>query len=316
MTHGTGVEAKDNQVTAPVPTPSDPLTAAPPTVRRADVRDPRYLMLRNFAISMSVFNVLGYTVLGFEQPWTWPIFALLVAYAIKIAIGLITARASQRPPAGQIVVPSPNVTPGYAGAPPAAERGPRTAAGVVGPVGGQGGGPDPDPGRGRSKPERAPSDPAGRVGALGRQNARGRAGRRLMETWARVVGFVTTASSRPDRWSGRAGGGPTVPAFGRRGAELETADTVEHTGADESQRTIDWLAELRAATHGPAPAWKSEPDPDVGRMAYAIDEAVRAFRTRLDEAVRELCGHRPEMDRAPAGHRRLTRGARRTASGR
>ena len=60
------------------PTPvAEQQPVAKPVAPRIDAKDPRYLALRNFAISMSVFNVLGYTVLGFEQPWAWPIFALL-----------------------------------------------------------------------------------------------------------------------------------------------------------------------------------------------------------------------------------------------
>ncbi|WP_433394202.1 enediyne biosynthesis protein [Micromonospora sp. KLBMP9576] len=47
---------------------------------------------------MTVFNILGYTVLGFEQPWTWPIFALLVGYAAEILIELVAAAAHRRPP--------------------------------------------------------------------------------------------------------------------------------------------------------------------------------------------------------------------------
>jgi len=76
-----------------------PTVARAPAVPRVDPRDPRYLALRNFAISISVFNILGYTVLGFEQPWTWPFFALAVGYSIEIAIELIAARAHRRPPA-------------------------------------------------------------------------------------------------------------------------------------------------------------------------------------------------------------------------
>jgi hypothetical protein len=97
MTDVIGVETNDNRVTTPVTTVDAPSAPAAPTVRRVDARDPRYLALRNFAISMSIFNVLGYTVLGFEQPWTWPIFALLVGYATEISIELITARANRRP---------------------------------------------------------------------------------------------------------------------------------------------------------------------------------------------------------------------------
>ncbi len=60
--------------------------------------DPRYLALRNFAISISVFNAFGYTLLGFEQPWLWPILALVTAYSSEIVFELISSWAQQRPP--------------------------------------------------------------------------------------------------------------------------------------------------------------------------------------------------------------------------
>jgi len=69
-------------------------TPAPPVVGK---RDPRYLALRNFAISMSVFNVLGYTLLGFEQPWLWPILALATGYSAEILMEMVTARVERRP---------------------------------------------------------------------------------------------------------------------------------------------------------------------------------------------------------------------------
>lgn len=72
---------------------------APNTPPRIDKRDPRYLALRNFAISISVFNILGYTVLGFEHPWTWPLFALAVGYVAEIVIELVSAWAQRRPAA-------------------------------------------------------------------------------------------------------------------------------------------------------------------------------------------------------------------------
>lgn len=75
-----------------------PATRNDGTPPRVGARDPRYLALRNFAISMSIFNVLGYTVLGFEQPWTWPLFALLVGYSAEITIELVTAWAQKRRP--------------------------------------------------------------------------------------------------------------------------------------------------------------------------------------------------------------------------
>ncbi|MEV6926536.1 enediyne biosynthesis protein [Dactylosporangium sp. NPDC051485] len=77
------------------PSPRDQYPAVP----RVGARDPRYLALRNFAISMSIFNILGYTVLGFEQPWTWPLFALLVGYTAEIAIEIVAAKAHKRRPA-------------------------------------------------------------------------------------------------------------------------------------------------------------------------------------------------------------------------
>jgi hypothetical protein len=73
--------------------PARPVATTPP---RIDRRDPRYIALRNFALSISVFTVLGYTVLGFEQPWAWPIFAVLVGYATEITVELITAWSARR----------------------------------------------------------------------------------------------------------------------------------------------------------------------------------------------------------------------------
>ncbi|MGW4845668.1 enediyne biosynthesis protein [Nocardia brasiliensis] len=77
-------------------------TAAPPTTngaapsdRKPDPQPPkkdvRYLALRNFAISLSVLNIIGYTLLGFEQPPLWPILALLSAYVLDLAFEAITA---------------------------------------------------------------------------------------------------------------------------------------------------------------------------------------------------------------------------------
>ena len=60
--------------------------------------DVRYLALRNFAISISVFNIFGYTLLGFEQPWLWPFLALSAAYATEIIFELISSWAQERPP--------------------------------------------------------------------------------------------------------------------------------------------------------------------------------------------------------------------------
>ncbi|MGW3181897.1 enediyne biosynthesis protein [Kitasatospora sp. NPDC001119] len=64
----------------------------------AKPKDPRYLALRNFALSISVFNIFGYTLLGFEQPWLWPFVAVFTAYACEIGFELISAWAQRRAP--------------------------------------------------------------------------------------------------------------------------------------------------------------------------------------------------------------------------
>jgi hypothetical protein len=62
-------------------------------------KDPRYQALRNFALSITVFNIFGYTVLGWEQPWLWPFLAVLTAYATELVFELISAWAQHREPA-------------------------------------------------------------------------------------------------------------------------------------------------------------------------------------------------------------------------
>lgn len=61
-------------------------------------KDPRYLALRNFAISISAFNIFGYTLLGFEQPWLWPFLALATGYTTDLVFEVISARAQHREP--------------------------------------------------------------------------------------------------------------------------------------------------------------------------------------------------------------------------
>ncbi|HTJ38378.1 MAG TPA: enediyne biosynthesis protein [Dactylosporangium sp.] len=61
-------------------------------------KDPRVIALRNFAISITVFNIVGYSFLGFEQPALWPIVAVLTAYATDMALEVIGARGEDRPP--------------------------------------------------------------------------------------------------------------------------------------------------------------------------------------------------------------------------
>jgi hypothetical protein len=61
-------------------------------------KDPRITALRRFAISITILNVAGYTVLGFEQAWAWPLFALATGYAVELVLETIGARAEHRPP--------------------------------------------------------------------------------------------------------------------------------------------------------------------------------------------------------------------------
>lgn len=60
--------------------------------------DTRYLALRNFAISISIFNLFGYTLLGFEQPWIWPIVAVAFAYTTEVSMESLSAWAQRRQP--------------------------------------------------------------------------------------------------------------------------------------------------------------------------------------------------------------------------
>jgi hypothetical protein len=85
----------DTPQTATSSDQSPPVPSPPAEKAKAD---PRYLALRNFAISISIFNILGYAVLGFEQPWLWPIIAVLSAYAIEISMEMVSAWAQRRAP--------------------------------------------------------------------------------------------------------------------------------------------------------------------------------------------------------------------------
>ena len=54
--------------------------------------------LRRFAITISVLNVLGHTVLGFENSWAQMVVALLTAYATEIFLEIVDAWAGERQP--------------------------------------------------------------------------------------------------------------------------------------------------------------------------------------------------------------------------
>ncbi len=79
----------------PAPSPAAP--AAPIVAAGKPKPDARYIALRNFAISISVLNIFGYALLGFEQPWLWPILSVLVGYATEIVFESISAWVHRRP---------------------------------------------------------------------------------------------------------------------------------------------------------------------------------------------------------------------------
>jgi Na+-translocating ferredoxin:NAD+ oxidoreductase RnfD subunit len=54
--------------------------------------------LRRFAVAITVLNVLGHTVLGFEQSWAQPLVSLAVAYAVELLLEWVDARATNRKP--------------------------------------------------------------------------------------------------------------------------------------------------------------------------------------------------------------------------
>ncbi len=54
--------------------------------------------LRRFAIAITVLNLLGHTVFGFEQSWLQPFASLAAAYCCEIFIEFMEARAEKRKP--------------------------------------------------------------------------------------------------------------------------------------------------------------------------------------------------------------------------
>jgi enediyne biosynthesis protein E5 len=94
----TFVEPVASAAGGPQSRPGTPGTPGTPGKQAKAPADPRYLALRNFAISLTVFNILGYTVLGFEQPWLWPFLALATGYTMEISLEMVAAWAERRRP--------------------------------------------------------------------------------------------------------------------------------------------------------------------------------------------------------------------------
>jgi hypothetical protein len=59
--------------------------------------DPRTAALRRFATSITVFTILGHTVLGFEQAYITPVVAVLVAYVLELGLETLDAWVHRRP---------------------------------------------------------------------------------------------------------------------------------------------------------------------------------------------------------------------------
>ncbi len=52
--------------------------------------------LRRFAVAITVLNVLGHFVLGFEQSWAQPLVALATAYGVELILESVGAWAERR----------------------------------------------------------------------------------------------------------------------------------------------------------------------------------------------------------------------------
>jgi hypothetical protein len=66
-------------------------------LRKMAPADPRIGALRRFGASITIFNIVGHAVLGFEQSWAQLLFAVLAAWGIEITLELAEAAVQQRP---------------------------------------------------------------------------------------------------------------------------------------------------------------------------------------------------------------------------
>jgi enediyne biosynthesis protein E5 len=63
--------------------------------------DPKVMRLRGlrrFALAITILNILGHTVLGFEQSHAQTLIALLTAYSVELLLEYVDARSQQRRP--------------------------------------------------------------------------------------------------------------------------------------------------------------------------------------------------------------------------
>lgn len=64
----------------------------------SEKKDMRLAALRRFATAITILNILGHTVLGFEQSIAQPLVALFTAYTTEILFEILQARREKRQP--------------------------------------------------------------------------------------------------------------------------------------------------------------------------------------------------------------------------
>jgi len=68
------------------------------TPRTKAPTDPRITALRRFAISITVFTIVGHLFLGFEQAYLTPVAGVLTAYAVNLVLETLDAWTHGHPP--------------------------------------------------------------------------------------------------------------------------------------------------------------------------------------------------------------------------
>jgi enediyne biosynthesis protein E5 len=76
------------------PTTATRTTVSPTTAKAPD----RLGGLRRFAIAITVFNILGHTVFGFEQAWIQPLVSIFTAYCCETWFELVDCFVQKRKP--------------------------------------------------------------------------------------------------------------------------------------------------------------------------------------------------------------------------
>jgi hypothetical protein len=61
-------------------------------------KDMRLAALRRFGFAITVLNVAGHTVLGFEQSWAQPLVSVATAYVLELIVETLDSRAAGRRP--------------------------------------------------------------------------------------------------------------------------------------------------------------------------------------------------------------------------